>query len=293
MAHISVLADEVVGGLEVRSGSRVIDATANGGGHAEMLLASCGKKGKLLAIEWDKTLYAGLQEKFKRQHNVILENDTFVHIKRIVERNQFGAPDAILFDLGFSSYHVDASGRGFSFQADEPLDMRYNLDTPESAADVLRTYAEEDLARIFKEYGEERFARRIARAIVDERRHRSLERTGELVDLIRAHVPAWYRRGRLHPATRVFQAVRIEVNKELESVREGIEAALAVLAPGGRIAVIAFHSLEDRIVKNMFRDAKQGGGYLLITKKPITPARSEVTANPRARSAKLRIIQKL
>src|SRR3989344_3700719 len=293
MAHIPVLASEIMDGLLVHNGSRVIDATANGGGHAEMLLAACGKTGKLLAIEWDKTLYAGLQEKFKGAENVILENDTFAHIKRIIERNQFGAPDAILFDLGFSSYHVDESGRGFSFQTDEPLDMRYSTDTELSARDILQTYAEEELARIFKEYGEERFARRIARAIVDERHHRTLERTGELVELIKAHVPAWYRRGRLHPATRVFQALRIETNHELGAVRAGLEGALSLLAPKGRIAVISFHSLEDRIVKNMFWDAKQAGGYLVITKKPITAARSEITANPRARSAKLRLIEKL
>ena len=261
--HTPVLLQEILENLKPEPGKKFIDATANGGGHVNALRESGAE---VLAIEWDPELA-------KRIGAV---NDNYVNIVAIATEHGFMQCDGVLFDLGFSSWQMDESGKGFSFQQDEPLDMRYSSQG-ESAAEILNTRSEEEIAGILKEYGEERFDGRIARAIVEAR---PMHTTFELVKAIESVV---HRTGKLHPATRTFQALRIAVNHELENVQKGLEEARKVLKPGGKLAVISFHSLEDRIVKIF---SKQYG-----PSKVIRATWDEVKINRRARSAKLRIIR--
>lgn len=269
--HTPVLLQEVIEALQPAPGKKFIDATANGGGHTRQL-AEAGAD--VLAIEWDDQLAENLKHQMP---NVKVVNDSYVNIVRIAKEHGFDQCDGVLFDLGFSSWHVEESGKGFSFERNEPLDMRYS-NQGETAADILNTRSEEELARILKEYGEERFDGRIARAIA---KARPIRTTFELVGVIKQAVPFAYRRGHIHFATRTFQALRIAVNHELENIQEGLGEAMKVVRVEGRIAVITFHSLEDRIVKRFFKKSKV-----------IRPTWEEIVQNRRARSAKLRVVER-
>ena len=215
----------------------------------------------------------------------------FRNLKQVAHEAGIESAEGIVFDLGWHAEQL-ASGRGLSFNADEPLLMTLSLPAGITAKDIIANWEEDDIATLLSEYGEERFAGRIARVIVEARRRHSIETSKQLADIVSSAVPAFYRRGRLHPATRTFQALRIAVNDELNALKDGIKDALSLLSSGGRVAVISFHSLEDRIVKQAFRKAEDDKRGLRITKKPIVPNAEERTKNPRARSAKLRIFQK-
>ena len=262
MSHVPVLLKEVLEVLKPAPGKKFIDGTANGGGHTTALREAGAE---VLPIEWDPELA-------KRIGAV---NDSYVNIVAIAKEHGFDQCDGVLFDLGFSSWQIEESGRGFSFQRDEPLDMRYSQ-IGKTAADVLNNESEGEIARILKEYGEERFDGRIANAIV---KHRPISTTFQLVRAIESVVP---RRGKIHPATRTFQALRIAVNHELENLQKGLEGAWEVTRGGGKVAVISFHSLEDRIVKKFFKKSKI-----------IRAKWEEIRVNRKARSAKLRVVDKI
>jgi 16S rRNA (cytosine1402-N4)-methyltransferase len=238
-----------------------------------------------------------LHGRFAAEHTagrIAVECDSFANLSAAVAHAGFPPADGILFDLGLSSYHIDRSGRGFSFQRDEPLDMRFGAHDPApTAADLLESASVEELTRWFRVYGEERFASRIARSIAVRRRAEPLHGTAQLLDIVRASLPGKLRWRAERHAARVFQALRIAVNAELEAVERALPQAFAALAPGGRLAVISFHSLEDRLVKHYFRARAQDGEARLLVKKPVLPTEAEVAANSRAASAKLRALERL
>ncbi len=286
--HDSVLMSEVLEALDVRSNDTVVDTTIGGAGHFNALLARLGQGGVLvgidadpLAVERGRAAYAEDRRSDRPVAHIV--NDNFRHLARILARLGIGHINKAFFDLGWSGYQLAAS-RGFSFQEDEPLLMTYS-EGGETAADIVNAYPEDSLADIIFVYGEERFARGIARAIVEARAKGRILTTGKLVEAVLKGTPSWYHRRRIHPATKTFQALRIAANDEFGALREGLAAALSALTPDGRLAVISFHSAEDRIVKHILRDANAGRRL----PKPITPSRAEVLANRRARSAKLRV----
>jgi len=290
--HDSVLMEEVHAALHVRPSETVVDGTLGGAGHFSALLAELGEGGTIVGIDADSAAVERGREAYAKDRRperpvAHLVNDNFRNLARILERLGLGHVDAILLDLGWSGYQVSAP-RGFSFQSDEPLLMSYS-DSGLTAAEIVNSYSEQDLADILHVYGEERFARGIARAIVAARAKERLLTTAALVAAVVAGTPRWYQHGKTHPATKTFQALRIATNDELGALKEGLTAALAALAPAGRLAVITFHSLEDRIVKTMLREAAERGEGALEPKKAIAPSRAEVLANRRARSAKLRV----
>jgi len=295
--HIPVLLDKVVEFLSPRPGQKFIDATIDGGGHALAILEQIAPGGKLLGIEWDGELLKQLRLKIqssKFKNDVVLVNDSYTNLKEIATASNFEGADGIIFDLGMSSWHLEEAERGFSFAKDEPLDMRYNTQFPnKTASEIVNEYSYEKLTKILKEYGEERFAKSIAEAIVKARKEKPIRTTFQLVEIIKSSTPFWYRRRRIHFATRTFQALRIAVNRELENIKSGLEQAEQILGNGGHLAVISFHSLEDRIVKNFFREMARAGRLKILTKKPIRADLAETTENPRARSAKLRVAEKL
>lgn len=286
MEHIPVLREEVLNGLDPHTGDHIIDCTLGDGGHTRALLPRIGSSGRLLAIDLDEQ-NIGL---FKKRYpdalaQVTLAQGNFSKVRGIALAHAFKPVQGILFDLGWSSRQFSESGRGFSFMVDEPLDMRLNAQEGETAADILNNYTVEDLGRIFREYGEEPRWREVSHAIVARKKRQPFKTTGDVVEVVDGIIKRW---GALHPATRIFQALRIEVNHELENLQSALPQAFELLAPHGRLAVISFHSLEDRLVKRFF---KQCNGTI-ITKKPLIASRAEVRKNRRARSAKLRIIQK-
>jgi 16S rRNA (cytosine1402-N4)-methyltransferase len=266
--HIPVLQKEVLKYLDPKPNENFVDCTIDGGGHSKAILEKIKPDGKVLGIEWDKEIC----QKIKLDR-LILINDSYVNLKEIVK--DFGPINGILFDLGMSSWHIDESGKGFSFLKDEPLDMRYSLDNELTAEYIVNNYSFENIEKILREYGEERFSRKIAKAIID---NRPIKTTFQLKDIIR--IP----RSKIHPATRTFQALRIAVNDELGNIEKALPQAEEILSPGGRLVVISFHSLEDRIVKNFFKNSK----IEILTKKPITSSLEELKNNPRSRPAKLR-----
>lgn len=292
--HESVLFDEVLAELEVQPTDTVLDATLGGAGHFSALVKKLSRHGTIVGIDADMDAIARAREAAARLHSearIVLAHDNFRNVERILDDAGVENIDKALFDLGWSSHHL-SSGRGFSFRANEPLLMTYGpVEGAETAADIVNSSPEETLADIFFTYGEEQFSRPIARAIVRSRREAPILTTHALAELVASATPSWYQHRRLHPATKVFQALRIAVNDELGALREGLEAAMARLSTGGRIAVITFHSIEDRIVKTMFRDAAHEGHGILLTKKPVVPAEHETSRNPRARSAKLRVFE--
>ena len=294
--HDSVLTDEVLKALAIQPSDTVVDATLGGGGHFAALLAALGEGGTIVGIDADLAAVARGRSMYaldRRPERPIahLVNDNFRNLARILERLGVAPVDAILFDLGWSGYQI-AAPRGFSFQNEEPLLMNYS-EGGETAADIVNSSSEAALADIIFMYGEERFARPIAHAIVEARSKERILTTDALVAAIKAGTPARYHKQKIHPATRTFQALRIAVNDEIGALREGLSAAIGSLAPGGRLAVISFHSIEDRIVKSVLRDAADAGLGAMTPKKPIVPARAEILHNRRARSAKLRVFERL
>jgi 16S rRNA (cytosine1402-N4)-methyltransferase len=306
--HVPVLADEVRERLAVQPGETVVDATFGAGGHSALLAEDLRGQGKLIAIDRDPTA-RDYFEGFKRRHAGIqtrfLRGDFAVVLGQLAGNG--ARADAILLDLGVSSMQLDRPERGFSYAADAPLDMRMDPTAQRSARGLVNEATERELETIFRRYGEERYARQIARAIGRRRKERPFERTGELVETIKAAIPAPARFGDGHPAKRVFQALRIAVNDELGSLEAALPAALEMLRPGGRLAVISFHSLEDRIVKRFLRERERGcecppdfpvcvcgqePSLRVLTKKAIRPTADEVAGNPRAGSARLRAAQK-
>ena len=286
--------EESINSLDPKDGETIVDATAGEGGHSYRLLKRYPHI-KVIALDADPravaTASARLAE-FGDRAQVVQSN--FSEIEHALKKLRVEKVDKVLFDLGWNSGQL-ASGRGFSFLHDEPLNMSYG-DTPASgftAAEIVNEWDESTLADVFYGYGEERYSRRIAKAIVERRAEQPFTSTIELVEVIRDAVPAAYRKGRIHPATRTFQALRIAVNDELTVIERGIAGAWNVLADGGRIAIITFHSIEDRVVKRAFSALAKGGGGKLVEKKPVPPSRKETITNARARSAKLRIIEKL
>ena len=277
--------------FDPQPGQTYIDATVNGGGHAREIAKRVGERGRVIGIDWDCDIIreAGIKNQESGMQNMDLVCENYTRMQHIAHERGIKAVNGILFDLGFSSYHVDRAGRGFTFAKDEPLDMRYHP-APDrmTAADIVQRYSEKELSDMFTRYGEERFARRIARFICAERRGQKITTTKRLAEIARRAYPPAARGSRIHPATRAFQALRIAVNDELASVSAGLPAAASLLASGGVIAVIAFHSLEDRIVKEYMKTRGVAGGLRILTQKPIRPRPEEIAQNPRARSARLR-----
>jgi 16S rRNA (cytosine1402-N4)-methyltransferase len=301
--HVPVLAAEVRELLAVQPGETVIDGTFGAGGHAELLAADLAGKGKLIAIDRDASVRPYF-ERFQRHARVqarFLRGDFAVVLGQLADNG--AEADAILLDLGVSSMQIDRPERGFSYAADAPLDMRMDVSAARSARDVVNEASERELADAFRRYGEERFSRQIARAIVRRRAERQFERTTDLVEVVRAAIPAPRRFGDGHPAKRVFQALRIVVNEELASLEQALPVALRLLRPGGRLAVISFHSLEDRIVKRFLAGQARGctcppdlpvcvcgkePTLRLLSRKAVRPSPTETAENPRAASARLR-----
>lgn len=274
----------------------ILDCTVGYGGHAEMVLDGSDSVMKLIGLDQDVRAIAFSQERLARfGERVVLRKGNYRDLKNLLE--EIGVPTVagVLFDLGVSSPQLDDPVRGFSFMQDGPLDMRMDQKAGETAADLVNSREEQELADIIFQYGEERYSRRIARAIVRERNRGPIQTTGVLASLVSGAVPPAYRHGRIHCATRTFQALRIAVNRELERLEPSLRDAVDVLAPRGRICVISFHSLEDRIVKHTFRSLAQGPAarLALLTKKPICSSEQECRENPRARSAKLRVAERL
>lgn len=294
--HKSVLLQESIDSLLLGTGDIYLDGTLGGGGHSALVAERFGSSVTIIGIDRSTDAVKRSEERLRTlgaySH---LEVESFRNLDKVLEH--FGAEkvDAILLDLGISSDQLELSGRGFSFQKDEPLLMTMSETPGESeltAADIVNTFDEDSLELIIRGFGEERFAHRIAREIIQRKQEKPFETTFQLVDAIRAATPRTYEGGRLHPATRTFQALRIAANEELTTLEEGLSKGFKALNSGGRFAVISFHSLEDRVVKNFFRDKAQEGKANLVTKKPIVPTDEEVRDNPRSRSAKLRVLEK-
>jgi len=294
--HQSVLLKELIDAVNPKEGDVVVDGTLGAGGHTQELCERLGESVKVVAFDLDTDAIERSKQKLGERQNVVYVNDNFKNIDKVLKDLGIDKVDAIMLDLGYSSDQLEHSGRGISFQKDEPLSMTLRKEKGGSefdAKDIVNTWAEEDIANVLYAYGEERFARRIAREIVEARDKAPIDTTTDLVKIIQGAVPSFYRNGRIHPATKTFQALRIVVNDELESLRLVIGKGMALLNPGGRLAIITFHSLEDRIVKHFFRQIDAEGQGKIITKKPITPSTEELKENKRSRSAKLRVIEKI
>lgn len=294
MNHIPVLLNEVLEYLKPKPGDKIIDATFSNGGHAKMIMEKIKPNGKLLGIELDTGLFDKSKEKFSGTKEIILVNDNYRNLKKIAEKNDFIGVDGILLDLGLSSWHFEESKRGFSFQKDELLDMRFSENSELVAREIINQWPPEAIEKILKEYGEEKFAKQISKAIIGARKKKPIIKTFELIEVIKNAVPFWYQRGRrLHFATKTFQALRIAVNDELGNLESVLKQLPEVLKKGGRGVLISFHSLEDRIVKQAFKEFKKAGIAEILTKKPIRPSEEEISSNSRSRSAKLRVFEVL
>ncbi|AXQ79257.1 16S rRNA (cytosine(1402)-N(4))-methyltransferase RsmH [Streptococcus chenjunshii] len=308
--HKTVLLHEAVDRLEVKPNGVYVDATLGGAGHSSYLLSQLNSRGRLYAFDQDQKAID--QAKIRLQSYIeagqaFLIKDNFKHLSSSLSKYGQTAVDGILYDLGVSSPQLDEGERGFSYKKDAPLDMRMNQEQELSAYEVVNHYAYRDLVRIFFHYGEDKFAKQVARKIEAARQTQPIATTGELAELIKAAKPAKELKKKGHPAKQIFQAIRIEVNDELKAVRTSLEQALALLKPEGRIAVISFHSLEDRIVKQLFREVTElsvpkGLPFIpeelqpkfeLINRRPILPSKEELEVNHRAHSAKLRVIKKI
>jgi len=291
--HIPVLLKEILEHLSPKPGQNFIDATVGNGGHMAAILEKIAPNGKLLAIDRDPMSLTAAKFKVqssKFKNNVIFVNSSFGDLQEIVSKEHFESIKGILFDFGMSSEQLENSGKGFSFQKDEIMDMRFDPRTPMTAEDIVNGYSEKELAEIFEKFGEESRAWSIARAIAESRRRKRIKTTLELTGIIEK---VKRRFGRIHPATQIFQALRIEVNQELVEIERALAVLPEVLAKGSRAAFISFHSLEDRIVKNWSRDFNKKNIIKNLTKKPIASSAEEVRVNPRSRSAKLRVIEKI
>ncbi|MBM4764029.1 16S rRNA (cytosine(1402)-N(4))-methyltransferase RsmH [Bacillus sp. B15-48] len=307
--HTTVLLDEAVAGLNIKPDGIYVDCTLGGAGHSELILSKLSDKGKLYAFDQDETAIYNAQEKLaKYGERLTIIKSNFLHLQAELEARGVQEVDGVLYDLGVSSPQLDTPERGFSYHHDAPLDMRMDQEADISAYHVVNEWPYEKLVKIFFRYGEEKFSKQIARKIESARAEKPLTTTGELVDLIKDSIPAPARRTGGHPAKRVFQAIRIAVNDELGVFENSLEQAIEILAKGGRISVITFHSLEDRICKVTFKKASETPPLppglpiipdefqpkmKLVTRKPILPTEQELSENNRARSAKLRIAEKL
>lgn len=292
--HISVMSAEVEGALDLKAGAVVVDGTLGLGGHAAMMAAKIGAQGHLIGIDQDSRAIGLARERlanFKGRLDIVKSN--FSRLDEVLKGLGIEAVDAVLLDLGVSSLQLDDPARGFSFRADGPLDMRMDEQAQQTAEALVNELPEEELADLIFHYGEERFSRRIARNIAAARAGQRIRTTGELADIVLRSLPRGYQRDKLHPATRTFQALRIAVNQELEVLTGTLDQAFKHLKTGGRMAVIAFHSLEDRIVKEKFRALARAGETRLLTKKPLRPTEAEAADNPRSRSAKLRALERI
>jgi len=296
MAHIPVLQKEVLEYLDPKPNENFIDCTIGEGGHSLAILEKTAPEGKVLGIDWNDEIIQNTKYKFQNaeyKNRVILVCDNFVNLKEIVKKQKFKKISGILFDLGMSSWHLEGSERGFSFLKKEPLDMRYNPQNPTSAEKILNYWSREEIEKILREFGEERFSKEISEKIIETRKIEPIKNTFQLTEIIRRAVSDRYLNQRINPATRTFQALRIAVNNELNNLEESLPQALEVLERDGRIAIISFQSLEDRIVKFFFKNQMQEGQIKILTKKPVVPAGNEVKINPRSRSAKLRAAVKI
>ncbi|MGN4429909.1 16S rRNA (cytosine(1402)-N(4))-methyltransferase RsmH [Bacillus cereus group sp. MYBK88-1] len=306
--HVTVLLKETVDGLDIKPGGTYVDCTLGGGGHSSYLLSQLTEGGRLIAFDQDEIAIQNAKEKFSSYgEQFITVKSNFRYLSEKLQELGITEVDGILFDLGVSSPQLDTPERGFSYHHDAPLDMRMDQDAPLTAYDVVNSWSYEQLVRIFFQYGEEKFSKQIARKIEAYRENKAIETTGELVELIKEGIPAPARRTGGHPAKRVFHAIRIAVNDELKVFEEALESAIEMVKPGGRVSVITFHSLEDRICKTTFKrnsttpQLPPGLPIIpdefkpklkLITRKPILPSDIELEENNRARSAKLRIAEK-
>lgn len=297
LEHKSVLLTEILQYLDPKEGETYIDMTINGGGHSSKICPKLGKKGILVGIDQDSSALVRAKERIgKCEARVYLVEDNFRNIKAVCEKLGIARADKVLFDLGLSTHELEVSGRGFSFQKDEPLFMTFSADPLNvafTAKDIVNTWAEENIAAVIEGYGEERFAWKIAKHIVAARGKKRIETTKDLIEIISASLPPRQRRGKTHFATKTFQALRIAVNDEIQALEKALEAIWVLLAPKGKIAVISFHSIEDRVVKKFFRSKQDEGTGKLLAKKPIIPKDEELAQNRRARSAKLRVIEKI
>lgn len=308
-SHRSVLLDECIEALSIRPNGIYVDGTAGGAGHSFVIASHLGEGGKLLALDQDETAVKVATERLSVYGNrAEVVHTNFRNLASVCKERGIEHIDGLLLDLGVSSYQLDTAERGFSYRADAPLDMRMDVNNPLDAKKIVNEYSEDALRRILYEYGEERFSSRIASNIIRARESKTIETTGELVEIVKRSVPAPSGKGGHHPAMRTFQALRIEVNAELDVIAPAIKSAVSLLNPGGRIAIITFHSLEDRIVKQTFSSLLGGctcpksfpvcvcgnrPQIALVNRKPILPSNEELEQNPRSHSAKLRVAEKL
>ena len=294
MKHVPVLQKEILEYLSPKPNENFIDATIGQGGHARLLLEKTMPNGRLLGIDLDYGQIENSQPLAKEfKERITLVHSSYANIKKIVENAKVSPVNGILLDLGFSSWQLESSNKGFSFQKDERLDMRYDVQSNLTAEKIVNEYPESELQKILEDYGQERFARQITREIVVQRNAKRIQSTFQLKEIIEKAVPRKFQHGKIHCATKTFQALRIAVNQELDSLVTFLPDAVSVLPPGARLAVISFHSLEDRIVKNFFKGKAKEGTITILTPKPVVAGQEEVLANPRARSAKLRAIIKI
>ncbi len=288
--HVPVLKKEVLQYLDVQPGKNFIDCTINGAGHTKLILEATKPDGKVLGIEADEEIFNEVKSEISfYKKRLLVVNDNFVNLKEIVQQTGFKSIDGILFDLGFSSWHIDNSKKGFTFSENQLLDMRYSLKQENITAwQIINEWPKQDLEFIFKEYGQERFSKIIAQRIVEKRKQKTIDKTFDLVDVIEECIPGKFKNQKIHFATRVFQSLRIQVNDELENLKKVLPQTIDVLGKNARIVVISFHSLEDRIVKHFF---KNNENFEILTKKPIIASDYEIKNNPRSRSAKLRAVK--
>ncbi|NLL66199.1 MAG: 16S rRNA (cytosine(1402)-N(4))-methyltransferase RsmH [Clostridiaceae bacterium] len=309
--HKPIMLEECIEFLKIRQNGVYVDGTLGGGGHSSEIIKRLGPNGTLVGIDQDKNAIEAAKKKFSSidiKANVIIAHTNFENIREVLKAQKIDSVDGVLLDLGVSSHQLDEGERGFSYQHDAPLDMRMNQNAAFDAHILVNTWTKDDIASIIREYGEEKWATRIAEFIVRSREVQKINTTGELVDIIKSAIPAAARREGPHPAKRTFQALRIAVNRELEVLENSLDIVTDMLSTGGRLAIISFHSLEDRIVKKAFQKQAQGCvcprnfpkcvcGFKpklrVITRKPITASEKELDENPRARSAKLRVAEKL
>jgi 16S rRNA (cytosine1402-N4)-methyltransferase len=285
--------EEVIQLLNPKPGENFVDCTLGEGGHSMAILERNKPHGKVLGVDSDPEILEKLRLEVKDadfKERLILVCENFANLGKIIRKYYFKPVSGVLFDLGLSSWHLEESGRGFSFLRNEPLDMRYNPSNALTAEAIVNFWSLKEIEKILRLYGQERFSRRIAREIV---KSRPLKTTVDLVMAVERATPSWYHRGRIHFATKTFQALRIAVNSELENLEKALPQALDIMESGGRLVVIAFHSLEDRIVKNFMRNKAKEGALKILTKKPVRPSREEVAENPRSRSARLRAAVKV
>ena len=306
--HTSVLLEETVDSLQIKEDGIYVDGTLGGGGHASEVLRRLGENGRLIGIDQDEDAIAAASERLRPfGDRAVIVRDNYCNIKEVLCSLGIGQVNGIYLDLGVSSFQFDSAGRGFSYREDAPLDMRMDRRNTRTAADIVNGYSEQELYRIIRDYGEDQFAKNIAKHIAAAREKKPIETTLELAEVIKGAIPAKIRAKKGHPAKQTFQALRIELNRELEVLEASLEQMIDLLLPGGRLSVITFHSLEDRIVKNVFRTCanpctcppdfpvcvcgKKSKGRV-VTRKPVLPSERETEENPRSKSAKLRVFEK-